>query len=84
MVLARRLIAGINGSGSFGFIKSAVWIIGQHGVAVLSADAIYFRNEKRLVIVAGKSSRFVFLKAMNYQEGATAIERNGQVGGHNA
>ena len=31
-----------------------------------------------------KYGKNAIMKAMNYQEGATAIERNGQVGGHNA
>ena len=54
LILAGRLIAGINRSGGIGFIKSAVGIVRQHGVAVLGTDAVSFRNEKRLVIIAGQ------------------------------
>lgn len=37
-----------------------------------------------LASIKEKYGKNAIMKAMNYQEGATAIERNGQVGGHNA
>lgn len=37
-----------------------------------------------LASIKEKYGKNAIMKAMNYQEGATAIERNGQIGGHNA
>ena len=43
LVLAGRLIGGIDGAGGFSFVKTAVRVIRFHGIAVFRADAEYFR-----------------------------------------
>lgn len=40
--------------------------------------------QQALVAIKMKYGKNAVMKAMNYQDGATAIERNGQVGGHKA
>jgi DNA polymerase V len=40
--------------------------------------------QKTLLNIKEKYGKNAILKGMNFQEGATTIERNGQVGGHKA
>ena len=40
--------------------------------------------QKALLLLKGKYGKNAVLKGMNYVDGATARERNGQVGGHKA
>ena len=40
--------------------------------------------QRALIDIKKKYGKNAILKGMNYQEGATTIERNGQVGGHKA
>ncbi len=42
------------------------------------------RLQKTLLAIKGRYGKNAILKGMNFQEGATARERNGQVGGHRA
>lgn len=42
------------------------------------------RLQKTLLVIKGRYGKNAILKGMNFQEGATARERNGQVGGHRA
>ena len=42
------------------------------------------RLQKAVISIKEKYGKNAILKGMNFQEGATAIERNGQVGGHKA
>ncbi|MCR5808202.1 MAG: DNA methylase [Clostridiales bacterium] len=42
------------------------------------------RRQDALVKIRGKFGKNAILKGMNYEEGATSIERNGQIGGHRA
>ena len=42
------------------------------------------RLQKTLLAIKGRYGKNAILKGMNFQEGATAGERNGQVGGHRA
>ncbi len=42
------------------------------------------RLQEALLLIKGKYGKNAVLKGMNFQEGATARERNGQVGGHRA
>lgn len=42
------------------------------------------RLQKTLLAIKGQYGKNAILKGMNFQEGATARERNGQVGGHRA
>lgn len=52
------------------------------------ADEKSFAREKRmqkaLLDIKKKYGKNAVLKGMNFEEGATTIERNGQVGGHKA
>ena len=47
-----------------------------------------FEKEKRLqkILLAAKSKygKNIIMKGISYQNGATALERNGQIGGHRA
>lgn len=40
--------------------------------------------QKAMVLIKSKYGKNAILKGMNFEEGGTAIERNGQVGGHRA
>ncbi len=42
------------------------------------------RRQKAVLQIRRKYGKNAILKGMNYKEGATAIERNGQIGGHKA
>ena len=42
------------------------------------------RRQKAVLSIRKKYGKNAILKGMNYQEGATTIERNGQIGGHKA
>lgn len=42
------------------------------------------RRQEAIIAIKKKYGRNAILKGMNFEEGATAIERNGQVGGHKA
>ncbi|MBQ6568956.1 MAG: DNA methylase [Clostridia bacterium] len=42
------------------------------------------RMQKAVISIKKKYGKNAVLRGMNYEEGATAIERNGQVGGHKA
>ena len=42
------------------------------------------RRQKAVLSIRKKYGKNAILKAMSYQKGATAIERNGQIGGHKA
>lgn len=42
------------------------------------------RRQEAIISIKKKFGRNAILKGMNFEEGATAIERNGQVGGHKA
>lgn len=52
------------------------------------AEAKGFAREKRmqkaLLDIKKKYGKNAVLKGMNFEEGATTVERNGQVGGHKA
>ena len=43
-----------------------------------------YRLQKTLLAIKGRYGKNAILKGMNFQKGATARERNGQVGGHRA
>lgn len=51
-------------------------------------EAVFLTKERRLqdaiIRLKGKYGKNAVLKGMNFQEGATTIARNGQVGGHKA
>ena len=40
--------------------------------------------QKAMVLIKSRYGKNAILKGMNFEEGGTAIERNGQVGGHRA
>ena len=42
------------------------------------------RQQKAILQIRKKFGKNAILKGMNFEEGATAVERNGQIGGHKA
>lgn len=48
------------------------------------ADSRERRRQEAILAIREKFGKNAILKGMNFEEGATAIERNGQVGGHKA
>lgn len=42
------------------------------------------RQQQAILYIRGKYGKNALLKGVNYQEGATMIDRNGQIGGHKA
>ena len=52
--------------------------------AILQADDITALENLRVKYLGKKGELTALLKGMNLEKGATAIERNGKIGGHNA
>lgn len=75
-----------------------MYVVANHTVAESSSDGIQLdifdnhieedarerRRQEAILAIRKKFGKNAILKGMNFEEGATAIERNGQVGGHKA
>ena len=56
----------------------------QQRIAEAAADDKEKRLQKTMLQLQGRFGKNAVLKGMNFSEGATTRERNGQIGGHRA